>query len=436
MTTIQSVRFLLVEDSDIPNYFDSAVARQNARWCFVPLPIWSQVAGKTEFSYEYVLQFLARDAVAPSVAAFDLKYENLPAGLALPYWEAIPKTDKAEIPEDFRFGVNAMLRYVDSIKSGDHLIVISSTYAAPRMDVEQPIRSQIEEKVQKTRPKAAVYVHFLTGSLVKNEYQAMERLAEINGVWESIFGSMASRLRASQNAGWFREGAEFPAHMIHAVPGDDLNRDDTKADLCWWLACLSGSDAGAVRGALDGLFATDGFGFYKHAVERVTGACALHCGRGNGKPLNMHGLALIACCYAGDFATVFQAITWPRNDSERLIDSSPVTNEAENLLFSFVGKPTVATQASGVFGILGIHDGRDGGVKGSKTVTSVKLTEQSVEVKFGIKGTELAKKYNGCPTTGTAYSALTALRDSLSASGVTVSCAGSASDFTLTITKP
>ncbi len=428
--------FILIEDADPDPSLSDAIRSLNSDWELQFRKITN------EGDYNQVIAMLTAIQAGDLTAAFDLDYSNK-AGkkTKTPYWDAMDADRKAVIPAQTKHGVNALLCLLSNFNHGNCLLVVSSNFTGDKMDSGRALRAEIQKIADRKRPHAVIHAYFPGGPLTVGNPFLTERLQEIKGAWDAFFGSMASRLRASQNAGWFSDTPELPPsplHMIHAEPSNEIDNDNIKTDLSRWLACVAEVEESVANGALDTLFASNGFGFYKHAVEHVTGACALHCGRKRGKALNMHGVALIACCYAGDFAGVFNGITWPADDSARLIEPAEDTNPSQELLYLLVGKPSeqATAQPSGVFGILGKHNGKNGGTTGVKTVTSIELNGSKVIIKFAIRGKELADKFTNGNATGNAFCALTQLRATVVANGVTVLCSGTESNFTLTIAKP
>lgn len=431
-----STPFILVEDADVDPSLANAVSQANRDWTLQFHKISDAVA------YNGVISALESPPEGDLVAAFDLDYSTPVAAVTtLPYWECIETTSLSVIPAQTKHGVNALLCLLKNFKKGNCLVVVSSSYTGDYTDSGRALRHEIQRIAAKKRPIAEIHAYFPGGPLTVGAALLADRLASINNAWGAYFGSMASRLRSSQNAGWFNDSPSslpFPAHMTHDFPSGSAFRALIANELAPWLSSLAGANEEGVRGCLSAILQANGHGFYKHALQHVTGACALHCGRANGKPLNMHGLALIGCCYAHDFSEVFNTITWLADPSEYVTPSAPATTASEELLYLLVGKPAEQRDfpPSGVFGILGIHNGEEGGLKGERTVTSVELTASSVKITFRVKGEKLAEKYNNGFGTGNAYSALVALRDTLSEKGVSVTCCGTSSDFTLTITKP
>lgn len=421
--------FILVEDADVNSTLVDAVQQVNAAWELQLHKITDAAA------YDRAIETLANPPCGNLVAAFDLDYyDKVGEAAEIRYWDQMKDHSKESIPLRTKHGVNALLCLLSNLKQGNCLVVVASQFSGDDTDPGRALRSEIQRIAKEKRSAAAIHAYFPGGPLTVRNALLTDRLRAIQNAWNSFFGSMASQLRSSQNAGWFKEGAEYPAYMRH----DLVVTDSMKEDVTRWLACVSGADAIVVRTSLDRLFAKDGSGFYKHALQRVTGACALHCGREFGKALNMHGLAFIACCYTSDFASVFDAIEWLTNKSERLIDEPEDSTVSENLLYALVGKPTdqPAAPPSGVFGILGVDDGREGGTKGRKTVTSVKLASRNVQITFAIRGRELAEKHKTKGATGSAFCALQQLSNIVTPYGVSVACTGTESELTLTIAKP
>lgn len=431
-----STPFLLIEDADVDPNLATAVTNANQDWRLT----FHKIADAQ--TYTSVINALESPSDGDLVAAFDLDYSTPAAAVtSTPYWDAIEQASKDLIPPQTRHGVNALLCLLTNFKKGNCLVVVSSNFTGDGMDSGQALRSEIQKIAAHKRQTAAIHAHFPGGPLTVGNALLADRLTGINNAWNAFFGSMASRLRSSRNSGWFNDSPHsfpVPAHMPHDFPVADGATAQITDELKPWLASLSSADESTIQVCLGTLFSVNGSGFYKHALQHITGACALHCGRSNGKPLNMHGLALLGCCYAHDFSAVFNAITWPADPSAYVTPPALASTASEELLYLLVGRPAGQrnAQPSGVFGILGIHNGEDGGQKGDKTVTSVELTASSVKFTFSVKGVSLANKYNNGATTGNAYLALVALRDTLRGNGVSVTCCGTGSEFTLTITKP